>query len=311
MTPPPAEAALTAADPVLAVTREETPLRRFLADFADSRVALGAFAVFVVIALLAVFAPWIAPQNPYDLAQLDIMDGRMPPGSVGGAGFTYILGTDDQGRDMFSGILFGLRISLMVGAGSAFIAFIVGTSLGLLAAYFGRRTDTIIMRLVDLQLSFPSILVALMILAFLGKGIVNVVIAIVVVEWAYYARTVRGTALVERRREYIEAAECLALSKPRIVFRHLLPNCLPPLIVILTMQVARAISLEATLSFLGLGVPVTEPSLGLLIANGYEYILSGRYWISFYPGIALLVTIVVINLVGDQLRDVLNPRLRK
>ncbi|WP_439576498.1 ABC transporter permease [Elioraea sp.] len=313
MTPPPGEAAALEADltTVPAAVKEETPFRRFLADFAESRVAVGAFAVFVVIALLAIFANVIAPQNPYDLAQLDIMDGRMPPGTVGGAGFTFILGTDDQGRDMFSGILFGLRISLMVGAGSAFIAFIVGTSLGLLAAYFGRRTDTVIMRLVDLQLSFPSILVALMILAFLGKGILNVVIAIVAVEWAYYARTVRGTALVERRREYIEAAECLALSKPRIVFRHLLPNCLPPLIVILTMQVARAIALEATLSFLGLGVPVTEPSLGLLIANGYEYMLSGRYWISFYPGIALLVTIVVINLVGDQLRDVLNPRLRK
>lgn len=311
MTPPPAEAAVTSAALAPATAREETPFRRFVADFAESKVAVGAFVVFVVIALLAIFANVIAPQNPYDLAQLDIMDGRMPPGTVGGAGFTYILGTDDQGRDMFSGILFGLRISLMVGAGSAFIAFIVGTSLGLLAAYFGGRTDTVIMRLVDLQLSFPSILVALMILAFLGKGILNVVIAIVVVEWAYYARTVRGTALVERRREYIEAAECLALSKPRIVFRHLLPNCLPPLIVILTMQVARAIALEATLSFLGLGVPVTEPSLGLLIANGYEYMLSGRYWISFYPGIALLVTIVVINLVGDQLRDVLNPRLRK
>lgn len=312
MTPPPAEAAVAPAELAPATAaREETPFRRFVTDFAESKVAVAAFAVFVVIALLAIFANVIAPQNPYDLAQLDIMDGRMPPGTVGGAGFTYILGTDDQGRDMFSGILFGLRISLMVGAGSAVIAFIVGTSLGLLAAYFGRRTDTIIMRLVDLQLSFPSILVALMILAFLGKGILNVVIAIVAVEWAYYARTVRGTALVERRREYIEAAECLALSKPRIVFRHLLPNCLPPLIVILTMQVARAIALEATLSFLGLGVPVTEPSLGLLIANGYEYMLSGRYWISFYPGIALLVTIVVINLVGDQLRDVLNPRLRK
>lgn len=313
MTPPPGEAAALEADltTVPAAVKEETPLQRFLADFAESRLAVGAFAVFVVITLCAVLAPWIAPQNPYDLAQLDIMDGRLPPGTVGGAGFTYILGTDDQGRDMFSGILYGLRISLMVGAGSACIAFVVGTCLGLLAAYFGGRTDTLIMRLVDLQLSFPSILVALMILAFLGKGILNVVIAIVAVEWAYYARTVRGTALVERRREYIEAAECLALSKPRIVFRHLLPNCLPPLIVILTMQVARAIALEATLSFLGLGVPVTEPSLGLLIANGYEYMLSGRYWISFYPGIALLVTIVVINLVGDQLRDVLNPRLRK
>jgi peptide/nickel transport system permease protein len=191
------------------------------------------------------------------------------------------------------------------------IACMVGASLGLLAAYAGGRTDSAIMRLVDLQLSFPAILVALMILAFLGKSITNVVIAIVVVEWAYYARTVRGTALVERRREYIEAAECLALPRYRILFRHLLPNCLPPLIVIATMQVARAIALEATLSFLGLGVPITEPSLGLLIANGYEYMLSGNYWISFYPGIALLVTIVSINLVGDHLRDVLNPRLKK
>ena len=166
------------------------------------------------------------------------------------------------------------------------------------------------MRIVDLQLSFPSILVALMILAFLGKGVINVVLALIIVEWAVYARTARGTALVERRKEYIEAAECLAIPRRRILFRHLLPNCLPPLIVIATVQVARAIALEATLSFLGLGVPVTEPSLGLLIANGYQYMLSGKFWISFYPGIALLVTIVAINLVGDQLRDVLNPRSR-
>jgi peptide/nickel transport system permease protein len=212
---------------------------------------------------------------------------------------------------MLSGIMYGLRISLTVGAGSALLACIVGASLGLLAAYAGGRTDSAIMRVVDLQLSFPAILVALMILAFLGKSVMNVVIAIVIVEWAYYARTVRGTALVERRREYIEAAQCLALPTRRILFRHLLPNCLPPLIVIGTMQVARAIALEATLSFLGLGVPITEPSLGLLIANGYEYMLSGKYWISFYPGIALLVTIVAINLVGDHLRDVLNPRLKK
>jgi peptide/nickel transport system permease protein len=267
--------------------------------------------MFTIIALVAILAPWIAPQNPYDLAQLDIMDGRMEPGTVGGAGFTYWLGTDDQGRDMLSGIMYGLRISLMVGAGSAIIACVVGASLGMLAAYAGGRTDGLIMRLVDLQLSFPAILAALMILAFLGKGILNVVIALVLVEWAYYARTVRGSALVERRREYIEAAQCLALPTRRIIFRHLLPNCLPPLIVVGTMQVARAIALEATLSFLGLGVPITEPSLGLLIANGYEYMLSGKYWISFYPGIALLVTIVSINLVGDQLRDVLNPRLQK
>ena len=293
------------------VVKEETPFRRFVSEFCASRIAMLGLVVFTIIVIIAVLAPWIAPQNPYDLAQLDIMDGRMEPGTVGGAGFTYWLGTDDQGRDMLSGIMYGLRISLMVGAGSAIIACLVGASLGMIAAYAGGRTDSLLMRLVDLQLSFPAILAALMILAFLGKGIFNVVLALVIVEWAYYARTVRGSALVERRREYIEAAQCLALPTRRIIFRHLLPNCLPPLIVVGTMQVARAIALEATLSFLGLGVPITEPSLGLLIANGYEYMLSGKYWISFYPGIALLVTIVSINLVGDQLRDVLNPRLKK
>ncbi|MFZ4408930.1 MAG: ABC transporter permease [Paracraurococcus sp.] len=291
--------------------RVETPFRRFASEFAASRLALSGLVVFAIIVLVAILAPLVAPQDPYDLAQLDIMDGRLEPGSVGGSGITHWLGTDDQGRDMLSGIMYGLRISLIVGAGSAILACVVGASLGMLAAYAGGRTDSLIMRLVDLQLSFPAILAALMILAFLGKGILNVVIALVVVEWAYYARTVRGTALVERRREYIEAAQCLALPTHRIIFRHLLPNCLPPLIVVGTMQVARAIALEATLSFLGLGVPITEPSLGLLIANGYEYMLSGKYWISFYPGIALLVTIVSINLVGDQLRDVLNPRLKK
>src|ERR1700712_3438377 len=278
----------------IATIAEETPLHRFAAAFAQSKLAVAGLIVFILIAAAAILAPLIAPQNPYALAQLDIMDGRLPPGSASAAGYTYLLGTDDQGRDMFSGMLYGLRISLGVGVGSALFAAVVGTTLGLLAAFFGRRADAAIMRLVDLQLSFPSILVAL-----------------VIVEWAYYARTVRATAMVERRREYIEAALCLALPWRRIVFRHLLPNCLPPLIVIGTQQVARAIALEATLSFLGLGVPITEPSLGLLIANGYQYMLSGKYWISFYPGIALLVTIVSINLVGDQLRDVLNPRLSR
>lgn len=296
----------------LITPRVETPLKLFISDFAASKVAVAALAVFVVIVLIALFAPLIAPQNPYDLAQLDIMDGRLPPGSRGADGqLTYWLGTDDQGRDMLSAMMYGLRISLAVGAGSAVAAALVGASLGMLAAYAGDRTDTLIMRLVDLQLSFPAILSALMILAFLGKGITNVVIALIVVEWAYYARTVRATALVERQREYIEAARCLALPTSRIIFRHLLPNCMPPLIVVGAIQVARAIALEATLSFLGLGVPITEPSLGLLIANGYGYMLSGKYWISFYPGLALLFTIVSINLVGDQLRDVLNPRLRK
>ena len=296
---------------VATAPREETPFRRFVSEFAESKLALVGLVVFVIIALLAIFASLIAPQNPYDLAQLDIMDGRLPPGSKSIVGYTYILGTDDQGRDMFSGMLYGLRISLAVGVGSALFAAVVGTSLGLLAAWLGGRSDSAIMRVVDLQLSFPAILVALMILAILGKGIMNVVLALVIVEWAYYARNVRATAMVERQREYIEAAECLALPRWRIMFRHLLPNCLPPLIVIGTQQVARAIALEATLSFLGLGVPITEPSLGLLIANGYQYMLSGKYWISFYPGIALLVTIMSINLVGDQLRDVLNPRLTR
>ena len=290
---------------------EESPLRRFARDFAGSKLALFGLGALVLIVLAAIFASVIAPQNPYDLDQISIMDGRMPPGSPMGAGFTAWLGTDDQGRDMISAMLYGLRISLGVGIGSAIVAGMIGTALGLLAAYRGGRTETVIMRLVDLQLSFPSILVALMILAFLGKGVLNVVLALVLVEWAYYARATRSTALAERRREYIEAAESLALPSWRVLFRHLLPNCLPPLIVICTMQVARAIALEATLSFLGLGVPVTEPSLGLLIANGYQYMLSGEYWMSFYPGIALLITIVAINLVGDQLRDVLNPRLQR
>jgi len=280
------------------LVQEETPFRRFVADFAESRLAMAGLVAMLLIALAAAAAPWISPQNPYDLAQLDIMDGRMPPGSVSADGLTFWLGTDDQGRDMLSGILYGLRISLLVGAGSALIAGVIGSSLGLAAAYAGERTETAVMRVVDLQLSFPSILVALMILATLGKGIGNVMLALVMVEWAYYARTARGSALAERRREYIEAAECLALSRARIVFRHLLPNCMPPLIVVGTFQMARAIALEATLSFLGLGVPVTEPSLGLLIANGYQYMLSGKYWISFYPGIALLVTIMVIAHLG-------------
>ncbi len=299
--------------PVLpALVKEETPFRRFCREFARSKIALVGLIIVAIILVLAIAAPLITPQDPYDLAQLDIMDGRLPPGSVSSdVPMTYWLGTDDQGRDMLSGIIYGLRISLGVGVGSALIAGLVGSALGLIAAYAGGKIETVIMRLVDLQLSFPSILVALMILAFLGKGVGNVMLALIIVEWARYARTARGAALVERRREYIEAAECLALPRWRVLFRHLLPNCMPPLIVIGTIQIARAITLEATLSFLGLGVPITEPSLGLLIANGYQYMLSGKYWISFYPGIALLVTIVAINLVGDQLRDVLNPRLQK
>jgi peptide/nickel transport system permease protein len=180
----------------------------------------------------------------------------------------------------------------------------------MLGAYIGGWVDALIMRIVDLQLGFPAILIALILLAVLGKGVDKIILALIVTQWAYYARTVRGAALVEKNKEYIEAAKGLALSTRRIVFRHLLPNCLPPLIIVATMRVAYAISLEATLSFLGIGLPVTEPSLGLLISNGSEYLLSGKYWMIFFPGLALLITIVSINLVADHLRDVLNPRLQ-
>ena len=289
----------------------ESPLARFAADFAGSRIAVLGLAVFVLIALAAVLAPWITPQDPYDLAEIDILDSQLPPGAESYDGFTYWLGTDGQGRDMLSAIVYGLRTSLSVGALSALLALFLGTALGLLAAYFGGAVDTVLMRVVDLQLSFPAILIALILLAILGQGVDKIIVALVAVQWAYYARTARGAALVERSKEYVEAAMGLGLGHRRVVFRHLLPNCLPPLIVIITVQVANAIALEATLSFLGLGVPITEPSLGLLIANGYNFLLSGMYWISVFPGIALLITIVSINLVGDQLRDVLNPRLQK
>lgn len=291
--------------------REQTPLQRIAADFGQSKLALAGLAGLTLILLAALFAPLISPQNPYDLAQLDVLDSRLPPGSKAGSGLTFWLGSDGQGRDILSGIFYGLRISLVVGVASTLCAVLIGLTLGLAAAYFGGRTDGFIMRAVDIQLSFPAILIALVLLALLGQGIGKTIFALIMVQWAYYARTVRSAALIERGKEYIEAAKGLALPPARIVFRHLLPNCLPPLIVIATVQVAAAIALEATLSFLGIGVPITEPSLGLLIKNGFDYMLSGKYWISFFPGVALLATIVSINLVADQLRDVLNPRLQK
>jgi len=290
----------------------QSPWRRFAAEFAESRLALAGLAMLVAIVIAAIAAPAISPQNPYDLAQLDVLDSKLAPGERSAtSGKPYWLGTDDQGRDMLSGIFYGLRISLAVGVSSTVIALAIGLTLGLAAAYFGGWVDALIMRIADIQLSFPAILIALILLAVLGQGIDKIIAALVTVQWAYYARTVRSAALVERQKEYIEAARVLALSRARIVFRHLLPNCLPPLIVVATVQVAHAIALEATLSFLGLGLPITEPSLGLLIANGFQYLMSGKYWISFYPGLALVLTIMAINLVADQLRDVLNPRLKR
>ncbi len=289
----------------------ETPFQRFRAEFFESRIATAALGIFLIIVLLAILAPWITPQNPYDLGQVSVMDGRLPPGSEAFDGYTMWLGSDGSGRDLYSAILYGLRISLTVGLASGVIALLIGMAIGLVAAYAGGRTEAFIMRIVDLQLSFPASLVALMMVAALGKGVDKIIFALVIAQWAYYARTVRATALVERGKEYVEAAQCLGISRPRIVFRHILPNCMAPLIVVGTVQTASAISLEATLSFLGVGLPQTEPSIGVLIANGFEYMLSGRYWISVFPGIALLLTVVSINLVGDHLRDVLNPRLKK
>ena len=287
------------------------PLQRFLSDYRESSVAVVSVFVVLSIAIIAIFAPLLAPTDPYDLAVVTVADKTLAPGVVMSSGQTAYLGTDGSGRDLLSGIFYGLRISLGVGIGSGVIALAIGVVVGLIAAYFGGRIDSLIMRLVDIQLSFPAILIALVLLVTLGKGVDKTLIALIVVQWAYYARTVRGSALVERGKEYIESAHWLALSKRRILMNHLFPNVVAPIIVVGTMQTAHAIALEATLSFLGLGMEQTEPSLGSLIANGFDYIHSGHYWITIFPGVALLVTIVSINLVGDRLRDVLNPRLQR
>ena len=287
-------------------------LKRLIADFFESPVATISLIGIVVIVLCAVFAPWITPTNPYDLATVDILDSRLPPGEKSMMnGFTFLLGSDGLGRDILSAIFYGLRTSFLVGLLSGALGFCLGSTVGIISAYVGGRVDAIIMRIADLQLSFPPILIALVLMATLGQGVDKIIFALVIAQWAYFARAIRGAALVERGKEYIEAASCLGLSHSVILRQQLLPNCLPPLIVIGTVQIAHAIALEATLSFLGVGLPVTEPSLGLLIANGFQYILSGSYWISVYPGIALLLTVVTINLVGDRLRDILNPRLQR
>ena len=284
-------------------------LARSLAGILKSPKATIAAFVCILLILTAVFGPALAPQDPYDLSTLDIMDSKLPPGAESMSGARYWFGTDVQGRDMLSAMIYGLRTSLFVGVLAGLVALVVGTVLGLSAAYFGGRVDSVIMRLVDLMLGFPTLLVALMLLAILGQGVGKVIFALVLVQWAMFARAVRAAALVEKGKDYIEAAKMLGLSRPRMLFGHLLPNCLSPLIVIGTLQVANAISAEATLSFLGIGLPITQPSLGLLIANGYQVLLSGQYWISVYPGLLLLTLVFSINIVGDRLREVLNPRL--
>ncbi len=290
--------------PLVSTPHRQSILKR-LRGRPTVRGSLTALALLIAFVMIA---PFFAPQNPYDLMALDIMDGRLPPGSESMNGMTYWLGTDSQGRDMLSAILYGLRISLIVGLVAVTLATAIGSLAGLFAAYKGGWIDSLVMRLVDFILGFPTILVALVLLAVLGRGVDKVILALVVVQWAHYARIMRGRALQERRKEYIEAAQNLAFPTWRIMLFHLLPNCISPVMVFATIQIATAIVLEATLSFLGVGVPITEPSLGLLIASGFEYLLSGDYWISMFPGVALLLLILSINIVGDRLRQSLDPR---
>ncbi len=291
--------------------RDRSPFVLACIEFARSPMAvLGALTLFVFV-VLALIGHWIAPQNPYDLRALDIMDAQQPPGSSSMDGMRFLLGTDTLGRDLYSAILYGLRISLTVGVVSTAVALLIGAMLGLLAGWAGGWVEALIMRIADLQLALPAILVALILISLAGPGLGNVILALILVQWAVYARTVRSVVLIERRKDYVTAAVGLGLPRVRVVIYHVLPNCLAPLIVVGTVAVGGAITLEATLSFLGIGLPATQPSLGLLIANGFGYLMSGAYWISLFPGFTLLAIIVAINLVGDRLRDVLNPRLRR
>ena len=267
-----------------------------------------ALLLFIIV-ICAIFAPFIAPTDPYNISVVSIIDGRLSPGEEMFDGTVAILGTDGAGRDILSAVIYGLRTSLIVAIASACIALFFGLTVGLVSAFYGGRIDAVLMRIVDIQLSFPAILIALILLALLGKGIDKVIIALAIVQWAIYARTIRATAIVEIKKEYVEAAKILGLNNTLIIFKHVLPNSVSPLIVLGTLQTAHSISIEATLSFLGVGVPITQPSLGSLISNGFDYILSGAYWITFFPGLVLLATVAVINIFGDQLRAILNPRL--
>jgi len=293
------------------MSNARSPLSLFWSRFSENKVAVVALLVVLTVLVLAIVAPWLAYQDPYDLKNLSLLDSRQPPGFIGSGGYTHWLGTDPQGRDLLSAIFYGLRVSLQIGVAAGSVAFVLGAGIGILAAYARGKTEMVLMRIIDLQLSFPAILLALVLVAVLGQGKAQLITALVVAQYAYFARTAYGAATAERRKDYIEAALATPLSGARVALFHLLPNCMPPLIVVATVQIANAISLEATLSFLGLGLPVTEPSLGMLIANGFPYMMSGRYWISVFPGVALIILIVAINIVGDQIRDQYNPRLQR
>lgn len=260
--------------------------------------------------LLALAAPIMAPQNPYDPLQIFGWESSSPPWTMSGGGYLYLLGTDGLGRDIVSTILYGLRISLIVAATSTAVAALIGLAAGVSAAYFGRWVDVIIMRIVDLQLSLPTILVALVAIVTLGPGIDRIILAIIIVQWAGYARLARGVALGEINKPYLDAARLLRLPRARIIFRHLLPNSIAPAITLIPIELGHAVALEATLSFLGLGVPIDRPSLGSAVANGFQYLLTGQYWISLFPGLALFGLIASINFVGEDVRRRLDPRSR-
>ena len=274
-------------------------------EFVEDKLAVAGMVVLLICVIMAVFPGWIAPQNPYDLAALELEDSYQPPAGK------FILGTDEMGRDVFSAILYGLRISLFVGLVSTVLSALIGLAAGLVSGYSGSWLDKIIMRLADIQLSLPTFLVALVIMAIWGQGIGKIIIAITICNWVYYARTVRGMVLAEKQKDYVQAAVAGGQHALRIMFSEIAPNIMAPVIVIGTVRIANAIILEATLSFLGVGVPITRPSLGSLISNGYEVLFSGYWWMSVFPGLVLMLVVLAINLMGDRLRDVLNPRLKR
>ncbi|HET9204937.1 MAG TPA: ABC transporter permease [Burkholderiaceae bacterium] len=288
-------------------------------SFTHSPTAIVAAVIAVLCATCAVFAGWIAPHNPFDLATLDLTDARLPPAWVEGGTTKYLFGTDDQGRDILSALMYGSRISLFVGLASVALSVLIGVGLGLLSGFVGGAVDGFIMRVCDVMLSFPSILVALLIDG-VGRALFPnaheslafsvLVIAIALTGWVQYARTVRGSTMVERNKEYVQAARVIGVAPLRVMFRHVLPNVLGPVLVLATIQIAGAIITEATLSFLGVGVPPTSPSLGTLIRVGQDFLFSGEWWITIFPGLMLVLIALSVNLLGDWLRDALNPRLR-
>lgn len=275
---------------------------KFLSEFFEEKSATVGFIFFAMFTLIAIAPFLFAYQNPYDLTQIFLHDSFQPPSH------SFFLGTDEQGRDIYSAILYGLRTSLYVGLVSTILSVIIGFSAGLISGYYGGWIDTIIMRITDIQLSFPAILIALIIMALWGSGINNIIIAITIVSWVYYARTARGIVLLEKEKEYVQSAKALGMHNFSIIFSEIIPNVTAPIIVIATVRIAYAIVLEATLSFLGVGVPITEPSLGTLISNGYQVLFSGYWWSSLFPGITLMLLIISINLMGDRMREIMNPR---